>query len=134
MGDDDDGTMIDGRRLHRKSRAPDLVCLFGTESTGRTAEKQPQQEETGLVLTIIEVAVASNPERVRQTKMTKYHDLVDVINGCQILTFVIGDDGSIPSETKKDIEKLIEITRQQDDGLLETEVCRICSILSKMVT
>mmetsp|Transcript_35459 Transcript_35459/g.85802 ORF Transcript_35459/g.85802 Transcript_35459/m.85802 type:complete len:135 (-) Transcript_35459:281-685(-) len=133
MGDDDDGTRIYGRRLHRKSRAPDLVCLFGTEITETTTEKQPQQEEKVRALAIIEVAVASNPERVRQTKMTKYHDLVDIIDGCQLITVVIGDDGSIPNGTKKDVEKLIEMTSRQDDGLLETEVRRICSILSNMV-
>ena len=124
----EDGTTMDGHRLHRKSRAPDLVCLFSTEATGMTEAKQ-----TGNTLAIIEIAVASNPERVWQTKMTKYRDLVDINDGCQIFAVVIGDDGSIPNETKRSVGKLIGLSRQQNDSLVEKETRRFCSIVSKLV-
>ena len=129
----DDGTSINGRRLQRKSRAPDLVCLVKTDAIGMTETKQMEEEQTERALAIIEVAVASDPERVLKTKMTKYHDLVHINGGCHLLAVVIGDDGSIPNQTKKSIEKLIDLTKQQNDGLVEIETLLVCSILSKLV-
>lgn len=99
-------------KLKRKSRSPDLMGLVFENGDQGEGDSLPS-------LLIVEIAVASDPSRVRRQKLSKYEDLIEVISNsstvfsaCHLLALVFQDDGSIPKESIQDIERLASMTRK----------------------
>ncbi|KAL3916480.1 MAG: hypothetical protein SGILL_005158, partial [Bacillariaceae sp.] len=91
--------------LKRKSRAPDLMGIARRKAQMPSQVSRPE-------CVIIEVAVASDPDRVRKKKLSKYSDLVDVLSNsssysrCELFALVFHEDGTIPITTRQDLERL----------------------------
>ena len=117
------------RNLKKKSRAPDLVCTCVDPTLG---------EES---LVVVEVAVASNPDKVRAQKSSKYLDLIALLEctnkPCRLATIVVQDDGRIPDGTRSDIYRLADLTagihnKGQDE--VEAETDQLCTHLGSIVS
>ena len=115
------------KNLKKKSRAPDLMCVF-VDAHGDEC------------LVVVEVAVASDPDKVRVVKASKYKDLVDVLTKsnklCRLATIVVGDDGGMPEGTRSDIQWLAQLTSgsngNQEESGAETD--RLCEHLGSLVS
>jgi hypothetical protein len=121
------GTKELKKNLKKKSRAPDLMCVF-VDSHGDEC------------LVVVEVAVASDPDKVRVVKASKYKDLVDVLTksnkSCRLATIVVGDDGGMPEGTRSDVRWLAQLTSgsnpNQEENKKETD--RLCEHLGSLVS
>ena len=115
------------KNLKKKSRAPDLICMFVNASG----------EEC---LVVVEVAVASDPEKVRAQKASKYKDLIDLLSSsnksCQLATIVVRDDGVMPEGTRSDIQVLTQLTSESSKNPEEIneEIDRLCDHLGSKVS
>ena len=120
-------------KLKKKSRAPDLICGHVDASSG---------EES---LVVVEVAVASDPDKVRAQKSSKYSDLVTLLERsgtpCRLAAIVVGDDGMVPGGTRSDIHRLAELTSgriDEDDEKgpdgIEAETDRLCELLGSIAS
>ena len=115
------------KNLKKKSRAPDLICVFVNGA-----------EEECLV--VVEVAVASDPDKVRAQKTTKYQDLMDLLSKsekqCHLATIVVQDDGQIPEGTRSDIQMLTQLTSENMKNIEEIniETDRLCEHLGSKVS
>jgi mRNA deadenylase 3'-5' endonuclease subunit Ccr4 len=155
---------LDVQNLKRKSRAPDLVCLVNhkmmpfddcdsdpTTLTTRNADDCDANSDTIIVL---EVAVATNPERVRMEKVSKYEDLTTLstlvsttsctykggegtAKQCRLFTIIVDPNGTVPEQTKGSVNDLILLTSRAR-GLsrhdIENEVNRLSSRLQQVAT
>jgi hypothetical protein len=105
------------QQLKRKSRAPDLMGVVVTEANDNNGDHIDN------VLVIVEVAVASDPHKVRDRKLSKYYDLVSTLNiqpetaqnkrnvvKCHLFALVLHENGSIPDQTRNDIKELVKLT------------------------
>lgn len=115
------------KNLKKKSRAPDLMCVFVNEAG----------EEC---LVVVEVAVAADPEKVRAQKASKYKDLMDLLleadKSCHLATVVVRDDGEIPQGTRSDLQLLTQLTSgpKNNKGKIENEADRLCEHLGSKVS
>ncbi|KAL3907661.1 MAG: hypothetical protein SGILL_008780, partial [Bacillariaceae sp.] len=117
------------QRIKRKSRAPDLMGIL---CGGRTNPS----------ILIIEVAVASDPGHVREKKLAKYSDLVDILSDsssyaqCELFALVFHENGTIPPATKHDIELLDQIFSNHTGTSenLHLEVEHFCSHLQSILS
>lgn len=114
------------KNLRKKSRAPDMMCVF----VGDNGEES---------LVVVEVAVASDPEKVRAQKASKYQDLIELLEksgkSCQLATIVVKDDGQIPEGTNSDIQLLTQLTSvcTQNQEEIKAESGRICALIGSKV-
>ena len=118
---------VDGlsKGLKKKMRAPDLCCVLGGKS-----------------LVVVEITVTSKPDHMRREKIKKYTDLIDVLRSSKVVqdagltvvdTFVVlmDEGGGVPSETRKDIEKLAELLGSSaEDAMLDSK--RFCNKLERV--
>ena len=141
------------QKLIKKSRAPDLVCIVvkipadanranDNHDTDTTTLKSSSEE----CMVVVEVAVASDPIKVRRKKQSKYKDLVELLSSnsnqhCCFAAIVVGDDGSISDGTRADIRSLAQWTTQSsssnsnpDSTTIELETDRLCTHLQSLVS
>jgi endonuclease/exonuclease/phosphatase family metal-dependent hydrolase len=115
------------KNLTKKSRAPDLMCVF-VDAHGDEC------------VVVVEVAVASDPDKVRAVKTSKYKDLVDLLSksnkSCRLATIVVGDDGDMPEGTRSDIQWLAQLTSGSNGNQEESEAetNRLCEHLGSLVS
>eukprot|EP00531_Pseudo-nitzschia_arenysensis_P006324 CAMPEP_0116125536 /NCGR_PEP_ID=MMETSP0329-20121206/5860_1 /TAXON_ID=697910 /ORGANISM="Pseudo-nitzschia arenysensis, Strain B593" /LENGTH=792 /DNA_ID=CAMNT_0003619577 /DNA_START=122 /DNA_END=2497 /DNA_ORIENTATION=- len=111
------------KNLKKKSRAPDMMCVF----VGENGEES---------LVVVEVAVASDPGKVRTQKASKYQDLMELIENsdksCQLATIVVKDDGEIPEGTSSDIKLLTQLTSvcTENQKEIKAESVRLCALIA----
>jgi endonuclease/exonuclease/phosphatase family metal-dependent hydrolase len=119
--------------LKRKSRAPDLMGIVR-----QTISLREQGSVPGLVL--IEVAVASDPDRVKMQKLSKYSDIVDLLSSssifsrCDLFSLIFHDDGTIPIDTRHDIECLAAVLNPSGSLDLKPDVDSFCSDLQSILS
>jgi hypothetical protein len=114
--------------LTKRSRAPDLMCVVVNNDRGDEC------------LVVVEIAVASDPNKVREQKASKYRDLVELVSDsgkdCRLATIVVRDDGGVPEGTFDDIRLLTKLTSgwnaSQED--IETETERLCAHVESLVS
>jgi mRNA deadenylase 3'-5' endonuclease subunit Ccr4 len=134
------------QKIKRKSRAPDLMCILA-ENSNSNNDDDPDDDKAGDgggVLVVVEVAVATNPEKVREQKNSKYQDLVTAVtnhgktsNKCHLGAIIVRDDGVIPEETRADIKALAQLSFSStiaSSTIIEAEAERFCSHLQSLVS
>mmetsp|Transcript_17195 Transcript_17195/g.42890 ORF Transcript_17195/g.42890 Transcript_17195/m.42890 type:complete len:443 (-) Transcript_17195:2475-3803(-) len=115
------------KNLKKKSRAPDMMCVF----VGDSGEE---------CLVVVEVAVASDTDKVRGQKASKYKDLIELLENsdksCHLATIVVQDDGEIPDGTRSDIQFLTQLTSASTEKPeeIKTESDRLCAYLGSKVS
>uniref|UniRef100_A0A7S4ACC9 Endonuclease/exonuclease/phosphatase domain-containing protein n=1 Tax=Pseudo-nitzschia australis TaxID=44445 RepID=A0A7S4ACC9_9STRA len=139
------------QKLKKKSRAPDLVCIVvkvptDANHTDNNADATTLKSSSEECMVVVEVAVASDPIKVRSKKQSKYKDLVELLSSnskqrCCFAAIVVGDDGSIPDGTRADIRSLAQLTTQRsnsnsnpDSTTTELETDRLCTHLQSLVS
>eukprot|EP00536_Pseudo-nitzschia_multiseries_P007989 jgi/Psemu1/305380/fgenesh1_kg.194_\ len=111
------------QKLKKKSRAPDLMCVVVKGDNGIDTDADAATVLSEECLVVVEVAVSSDPTKVRSKKQSKYQDLVELLSkgnkrsnqSCYFATVVVGDDGSIPDGTRSDIRFLARLTTSSND-------------------
>ena len=89
---------------------------------------------------VVEVAVASDPDKVRAKKTSKYQDLIDVLSRfdktCRLATIIVQDDGAIPEGTSSDIRWLAQWMSGNNESPeeIEDETNRLCALLESRVS
>jgi len=122
------GAEILKKSLTKKSRAPDLMCVFVDAESGKE------------YLVVVEVAVASDPDKVRTQKASKYKDLVDLLSNsnkpCRFASIVVRDDGGMHEGTISDIESLVRLTSggKESRKEMEAETGGLCDLLESKVS
>jgi len=116
------GTKTLQQHIKRKSRAPDLMCILVDDNDNNDRDSDGDGDGdgdtiSGGVLVVVEVAVAADPEKVREQKLSKYQDLVTAVtdhgqtfNRCHLSIIIVQDDGVIPEKTHADIESLAKLS------------------------
>ena len=134
------------QKIKRKSRAPDLMCILAENSDDD--DNNPGDGKVsgdgGGVLVVVEVAVATNPEKVREQKLSKYQDLVTAVtnhgetsNKCHLGAIIVRDDGVIPEATRSDIQALAKLSFSStiaSSTIIEAETERFCAHLQSLVS
>jgi mRNA deadenylase 3'-5' endonuclease subunit Ccr4 len=134
------------QQIKRKSRAPDLMCILAENSDDD--DNNPGDDKAsgkgGGVLVVVEVAVATNPEKVREQKLSKYQDLVTAVtnhgetsNKCHLGAIIVRDDGVIPEATRADIKALAKLSFSStiaSSTIIEAETERFCAHLQSLVS
>ena len=115
------------KNLKKKSRAPDMMCIFVGDSGAEC-------------LVVVEVAVASDTDKVRGQKASKYKDLIELLENsdksCHLATIVVQDDGEIPDGTRSDIQFLTQLTSAsaEEPEEIKIESDRLCAYLGSKVS
>ena len=116
------------KKLRKKSRAPDLLCVLGNQT-----------------VVVVEVTVSVNPEQARKQKEDKYKDLVELLplstvvqeHGWNVhpkpIVIVMDESSLFPEETKQDLQALAALSSStsftQDDSRSSQEAQRFITLL-----
>ena len=125
--------------ITRKSRAPDLMCILPADDDGNSIGGSRSPAEADSILIVVEVAVVSNPNKVREQKISKYKDLITAVtehgttNVCHFSAIIVKDDGTIPTETRHEIELLAKLNKTRMHTI-QAEVEQFCAHLHSLVS
>jgi len=115
------------QHIKRKSRAPDLMCIIVDDNDNDNDDRDDNTIRGG-VLVVVEVAVAADPEKVREQKISKYQDLVTAVtnhgqtcNRCHLCVIIVQDDGVIPAKTQAAIESLAKLSLSSSSTMNNTK-------------